>query len=49
LYIAREIVAAHGGTIEARSTVGEGTTMIIRLPLRPPALPVAGDRAMSAP
>jgi len=49
LYIAREIVAAHGGTIEARSTVGEGTTMVIRLPLQSAALPVAGDRAMSAP
>jgi two-component system CheB/CheR fusion protein len=48
LYIAREVVAAHGGTIEARSTVGEGTTMIIRLPLRPAAFSVADDRAMSA-
>jgi signal transduction histidine kinase len=34
LFIAREIVTAHGGTIEARSIVGEGTTMTIRLPLR---------------
>ncbi len=33
LFIAQEIVAAHGGTIEARSTEGEGTTFAIRLPL----------------
>ena len=33
LFIAREIIGEHGGTIEAQSTVGEGTTMVIRLPL----------------
>jgi signal transduction histidine kinase len=33
LTIAREIVQAHGGSIEARSQVGIGTTMIVRLPL----------------
>ena len=33
LYLAREIVTAHGGTIEAESTVGEGTTLTVRLPL----------------
>jgi two-component system CheB/CheR fusion protein len=33
LYLAREIVNAHGGTIEAKSTAGEGTTVTIRLPL----------------
>jgi two-component system CheB/CheR fusion protein len=32
LYIAQEIVSAHGGTITARSTVGEGTTFTVRLP-----------------
>jgi signal transduction histidine kinase len=32
LYIAQEIVGAHGGTITARSTVGEGTTFTVRLP-----------------
>ncbi len=31
LAIARSIVEAHGGTLEASSTVGEGTTMTIRL------------------
>jgi signal transduction histidine kinase len=32
LYISREIVAAHGGSIEVRSTAGEGTTFTVRLP-----------------
>jgi sigma-B regulation protein RsbU (phosphoserine phosphatase) len=32
LYISKEIIAAHGGTIEVRSSVDEGTTFIIRLP-----------------
>ena len=36
LYLAREIVTAHGGTIEAESTLGRGTTMIVRLPLGKP-------------
>lgn len=34
LYIAREVVIAHGGTIRATSKVGEGTTFTIHLPLR---------------
>jgi two-component system CheB/CheR fusion protein len=33
LYLAREIVTAHGGTIEAESSLGEGTAIIVRLPL----------------
>ena len=33
LYLAREIVTAHGGTIEAESTLGEGTAIVVRLPL----------------
>jgi hypothetical protein len=33
LYISREIVRAHGGTIEADSAPGEGTIFTIRLPL----------------
>jgi signal transduction histidine kinase len=36
LSIARTIVAAHGGTITAESTLGEGTRMTIRLPMLPP-------------
>ncbi len=34
LYIAKEVVTAHGGTIGATSKVGEGTTFTVRLPLR---------------
>jgi sigma-B regulation protein RsbU (phosphoserine phosphatase) len=34
LYIVREIVAAHGGSIEARSSEAEGTTFTVRLPRR---------------
>jgi signal transduction histidine kinase len=33
LYIAHEIVAAHGGTLTATSTVGKGTTFTVRMPL----------------
>ncbi len=36
LAIAREIVIAHGGTIEARSEPGEGAEFVIRLPTHPP-------------
>lgn len=34
LYIVSEIVRAHGGTIEAESTVAGGTIFTVRLPLR---------------
>jgi two-component system CheB/CheR fusion protein len=33
LFVAREIVTAHGGEIDAISRVGKGTTMTVRLPL----------------
>jgi signal transduction histidine kinase len=33
LAIARSIVEAHGGTVRAESTLGQGTLMIISLPL----------------
>jgi two-component system CheB/CheR fusion protein len=33
LFISREIVNALGGSIDVRSTVGEGTTFIVQLPL----------------
>ena len=50
LYLAREIVIAHGGTIVAESTVGEGTVISVRLPLDKPksrahARPATGPRA----
>jgi PAS domain S-box-containing protein len=39
LYIVREIMRAHGGSVEVRSTADEGTTFTLRLPRRC-ALPV---------
>jgi signal transduction histidine kinase len=33
LFIAREIVNAHGGRIEVESTIGSGATFTVRLPL----------------
>ena len=35
LYIVRQIVTAHGGTITVASSTGEGTTFTVRLPRRP--------------
>ena len=35
LYIVRQIVEGHGGTIEVRSTAQDGTTIEVRLPRRP--------------
>ena len=39
LYIAREIVEAHGGAITAHSAPGEGATFTVRLPLLAPPQP----------
>jgi PAS domain S-box-containing protein len=36
LYICRQIVEAHGGTVRVHSAPGEGTTFRVMLPLRPP-------------
>jgi signal transduction histidine kinase len=36
LFIARAIVEAHGGSIHAQSTAGEGTTFFVLLPRTPP-------------
>ncbi|MEA2630206.1 MAG: two-component system, chemotaxis family, CheB/CheR fusion protein [Chloroflexota bacterium] len=35
LFVSREIVIAHGGSIKATSVVGEGTTFSVRLPANP--------------
>jgi PAS domain S-box-containing protein len=39
LYIVRELVLAHGGTVEASSSEAEGTTFTVTLPRKPPAPP----------
>jgi signal transduction histidine kinase len=36
LYVVREILAAHGGTITVTSTPGTGTSCLVRLPLTAP-------------
>ncbi|HEX8438423.1 HAMP domain-containing sensor histidine kinase, partial [Archangium sp.] len=41
LYISRQLVEAHGGTIQVRSEEGEGTTFTVRLPRSPPHEPAA--------
>ena len=38
LFITRQIVEAHGGTVSIESTEGKGSTFIIRLPLLTPEL-----------
>jgi signal transduction histidine kinase len=39
LYIARQIVEAHGGRIELQSAIGEGSTFIVELPRLPRPAP----------
>jgi signal transduction histidine kinase len=41
LFIARQIVEAHGGSIGLRSEVGKGSTFTVLLPLEPPASAMA--------
>jgi PAS domain S-box-containing protein len=43
LYIVKQLVAAHGGSIELRSEEGAGTTFTIVLPALPPADAAAGS------
>jgi signal transduction histidine kinase len=43
LFIVKGIVEAHGGIIEIVSNVGEGTTVTMRLPTRPPDTAPAAD------
>jgi signal transduction histidine kinase len=45
LYIVRQIVEAHGGTIHAQSEIGAGATFTVDLPVEPPA---ASERASGA-
>jgi len=42
LAIARNLVLAHGGEIQAESTVGHGTTIRFTLPLDPGSNPAMG-------
>jgi signal transduction histidine kinase len=37
LWISRGLAEAHGGSLTARSTLGEGSVFCLELPLRPPA------------
>jgi PAS domain S-box-containing protein len=39
LYITRQIVAAHGGSVALESAPGAGTTVVVELPPAPPATP----------
>jgi PAS domain S-box-containing protein len=39
LVVSRAIIDVHGGSLDVDSTEGEGTTVRIRIPLRPPAAP----------
>ncbi|WP_245767959.1 MEDS domain-containing protein [Stigmatella erecta] len=37
LFITREIARAHGGTVDVTSTLGEGSTFTLKLPIIPPS------------
>jgi signal transduction histidine kinase len=45
LYIVKQIVAAHGGSIELRSEEGAGTTFTVVLPALRPADPAVSEQA----
>jgi signal transduction histidine kinase len=47
LYLARETVRAHGGTISVESALGAGATFVVELPLMPPGPAGAGLAARS--
>ncbi|HZS41811.1 MAG TPA: sensor histidine kinase [Polyangia bacterium] len=48
LYIARQVVAAHGGTVDVRSTKEEGTTFTVKLPRHPAPPESNGARSSRA-
>lgn len=43
LALVKELIEAHGGTVEARSKLGQGTTMVVRLPVGPDLPSEEGD------
>jgi signal transduction histidine kinase len=44
LYITREIVQRHGGSIAVASELGKGTTFTVELPIEPPPQPPGRPR-----
>src|SRR5215212_9080105 len=48
LSIARQIAESHGGTIEARSNLGAGSTFVLLLPRQKPEPPQEGPRTQGA-
>ena len=47
LFIAKEIVDAHGGTLSVESALGKGTTFTVRLPLDPRVEPGSDEAPLS--
>ena len=48
LHLAYNIIDAHGGSIGCKSTVGQGTTFRIELPVDGPPVAIAKSRENSA-
>jgi signal transduction histidine kinase len=49
LYVVRQIVDRHGGTVQVESELGKGATFILSLPLRSAGmLPVGRQKAVGA-
>ena len=49
LYVARQIVEAHGGTIQVASAAGAGSTFTVRLPREPPGATASHPAQEAAP